>query len=278
MGYCFQPSARPDREVHRIFGEKTRHAIEQLRQYPDINEEGLHTARKDIKKLRSLLRLLRSKDFKEARKRLNRDLREVGRKLSLNRDREVIRSILLNWKTSIAAEGTEVFLSGVSKLVDSSAGDGQVHPHLEPQLMNSSVEHLKQADLLLQQTSFKHLRWSDLLACRERALKQLKRAEGEYLNNPDEETLHEWRKQLKNYLYQLLLLKKTKPRRKDEIAKAREVESCLGSARDLDLLICRLWDAGYSALSIYEMGAVITHAEKEKEKFLTKALKLKTLA
>ena len=71
------------------------HALEELGGATDSTpEEAVHEARKDVKKLRALLRLVRSSTSAKVRTRENEALRDVGRSLSGKRDADVMLATL----------------------------------------------------------------------------------------------------------------------------------------------------------------------------------------
>src|SRR3954451_13000668 len=77
--------------VRRVLHAQVEHAVEQLHSEAG-NEpaEAIHEARKDMKKIRSALRLVRDAIGDDAWRRENDHYRDVARKLSVHRDAEIL--------------------------------------------------------------------------------------------------------------------------------------------------------------------------------------------
>jgi CHAD domain len=87
--YRLRPGKRPAKEAVRIAQGRIDDAIERLRDHGREPAEAVHEARKDLKKLRSLLRLARPVLGGELYRRENARFRNLGRSLSATRDAEV---------------------------------------------------------------------------------------------------------------------------------------------------------------------------------------------
>src|SRR5689334_5586263 len=86
MGYHFENDESASEGVKRVAREEIDSAIDSLRsKHGRDRDEGIHEARKSIKKLRALLRLVRNELGDAYESDVSR-LREVGRKLSEFRD------------------------------------------------------------------------------------------------------------------------------------------------------------------------------------------------
>ncbi|WP_181408117.1 CHAD domain-containing protein [Pararhizobium mangrovi] len=85
MAYRIDPSAALDGEVRRIARRQLEYAVEALASQTEDENEAIHTARKRIKKVRGLYRLVR-KAAPKAYGRENARLREAARDLSRIRD------------------------------------------------------------------------------------------------------------------------------------------------------------------------------------------------
>ena len=81
------------------------HALDELsggtESSPDV---AVHEARKDVKKLRALLRLVRSTTSGRVRRRENEALRDVGRSLSGVRDADVMLATLADLEESFPGD------------------------------------------------------------------------------------------------------------------------------------------------------------------------------
>ena len=87
--YRLRPGKRPAKEAIRAAYGRIEDAMEQLADHDREPASAVHEARKDLKKLRSLLRLARPALGSELYRRENERFRDLGRALSETRDAEV---------------------------------------------------------------------------------------------------------------------------------------------------------------------------------------------
>src|SRR6266516_1084703 len=92
--YRLRPGEPAAKEAVRIAQGRINDAAEQLRDHPREPATAVHEARKDLKKLRSLLRLARPALGSKLYRRENDRFRDLGRALSDTRDAEVKRQTL----------------------------------------------------------------------------------------------------------------------------------------------------------------------------------------
>ena len=92
--YRLKRKEKTAKGVRRIALGRVEHALEQLREQPDGEKAAVHTARKDLKKLRWLLRLVRSELDESTYSAENERYRDAGRLLSGARDAEVKQQTL----------------------------------------------------------------------------------------------------------------------------------------------------------------------------------------
>ncbi len=93
MAYWLSFDGDPIGAVRRVADERLLDAVEQLRDGADP-VTAVHEARKDLKKTRAVLRLVRSGLKPKHYARLNRQLRDAGRELSGARDADVMAQTL----------------------------------------------------------------------------------------------------------------------------------------------------------------------------------------
>src|SRR4051794_709128 len=88
--YRVKQGEDPSEEVRRIAAGRADNALEELRGESDEDDAGaVHEARKNLKKLRSLLRLVRGELGDDVYRRENERIRDAGRELSGSRDADV---------------------------------------------------------------------------------------------------------------------------------------------------------------------------------------------
>lgn len=272
MGYRFKKAAGPRAEVPRVVNERIQHAIEALRRYPAEDVEGLHTARKDIKKVRSLLRLLREPELRNMRKAHNAELRETAAHLSAHRDREVLSALMDDWLELPEVCHDLPLHAAVATMSETYKSQGETHPPLDPGTEHGAIKSLNRIAVSVAEANLKPLSWKTIKRAARKRARRMRKAREAYLQKPETETLHEWRKQVKNHYHHLRLLKKVDPPGKGRLRQVRLLEKRLGNARDLDLLLDSLRLADSLPLGIQEMGSLLAYTGFRKERILEAAM------
>src|SRR3954468_14250518 len=103
MSYRFVKRETVPDGLRRIARERIENALAELRGETDSSpEEAIHEARKDMKKLRAVLRLARDELGDEVYRRENACFRDAGRELSAVRDADVMLETLRSLDGSFA--------------------------------------------------------------------------------------------------------------------------------------------------------------------------------
>jgi len=204
------------------------HALEELGGATDSTpEEAVHEARKDVKKLRALLRLVRSSTSAKVRTRENEALRDVGRSLSGKRDADVMLATL----------------AGLEDLPPDVAA--RLRAQLEEHRSAMPIAPTDAAALELTRIRERVRTWTppgdDFVVLRaglERGYWRGQRALRAARRDPGAENLHEWRKRVKDHWYNLTVLRDVWPPVMDSLAKAAHALSeRLGEDHDLEVLL-----------------------------------------
>jgi CHAD domain-containing protein len=205
MPYRFNPTHPPAREFARVAHEELASAIQQLRVGAKTEQaKAVHEARKSIKKLRALLRLiaphLNATEFGT----LNHALRNTGRTLSVLRDAQVMR------------ETAEALLK--DKRVDGESGAivrerlAVAWAHARKRIrIPAAFEKAAAALADLKDTEFSAVTlppgdWRILKPGLKKTYKRGRRAMIEAEREQDPESFHEWRKRVKEHWYHARLL------------------------------------------------------------------------
>jgi CHAD domain-containing protein len=206
-------------------------------------DEAIHDARKGLKKLRSLLRLVRPVIARSDYRRENERLRDAGLPLTQARDLKILIE-------SLDAVVKECFADGQvpEKLLELRRGVSdelsREHEHLQADgELEAISNHLKEARDDVRKWAGVPDRWRTLSrglkATYARVLESQRGAEKE----PTAESCHEWRKQVRYLRYQLGLVRFLNPERLTGLAgQIDRVNKLLGSSRDLTLLEKRLFE------------------------------------
>lgn len=237
MAYRIDPRRAADREVRRIARETLGAAIASL---AEGSPQGVHDARKRLKELRALLRLVREPLGKRAFAHANATFRETGQALSASRD----SAALLECWDRLAAEEPATFAAPSWQAIRARLA-AQVTPppdtarEGQPLIGRLEAAHAAIDDWPLQGEGFLLLRDGVLRSYRDgrRALAAARRT-------PDDEHLHEWRKRAKDHWYQTRLLRDAWPGPLKARQKAlKRLADTLGDDHDLAVLGTRLQEA-----------------------------------
>jgi CYTH domain-containing protein/CHAD domain-containing protein len=200
--------------------------------------ESVHAARKDLKKLRAALRLVRDqldeKDFRAQ----NRRFRAAGRTLAATRDAQVkaetLDSLLehaqLDASARLTAEAWRRALAEEREAATARAeedGEAVVRPALELLEAAGSPEEWP-----LDEGRSWSLVAAGLVGSYERGRRAMRQAEG-----GDAEAVHQWRKRAKDLRYQLHILRIVWPETMEAATmRAKELTDLLGDHHDLTVL------------------------------------------
>jgi len=223
------------------------HAIAELRGKSDSGaEEAVHEARKDLKKLRALLRMTRGELGDDTFRRENSGFRDAARELSGVRDSEAMLDTL---RTLELPAGIERELRGTIE-AHRALGDSDGRDAAAAGVVAMLREARERVDNWpLARDSFDALR--DGL---ERNYRRGRRDFRTARTEPTVETLHEWRKRVKELWYHHTLLRALWPPVMQSVGdEAHELANRLGDDHDLAMLAA--W--------------VREHAEVEPEFFAT---------
>jgi CHAD domain-containing protein len=194
--------------VKRMGCEELDFAARQLSR-PSRGSDGIHEARKSVKKVRALLRLVRE-PLGDRYRQENRDLRDIGRRLSPLRDSVALIETFDELRKNHAEGLSKPILDGVRK------GLVAEKKHLEQEAKSHRVA-AETAKLLrtavgrveswpLKGSGFEVLR-DGVERVFQAARKSMKRAE----RSPNAANYHEWRKRVKDHWYLMRVLENIWP-------------------------------------------------------------------
>jgi CHAD domain-containing protein len=213
----------PD-EIRRVARGRIDHALEAL---ADASEEGVHEARKDMKKLRALLRLV-------AEKKLRREsdcFRDAARELAGARDADVMLATLADLENRYEADAGPVRQRLEAHRVQTTGGGRQAAADTAIAMLTEARGRV--ADWPLERDGFEAL--EDGLR---RTYRRGRRDWRSAAKDPSTENLHEWRKRVKDLWYHCSLLEEIwKPVMSALGDEAHELSDRLGDDHDLALLL-----------------------------------------
>lgn len=216
--------------IARVARGRMSHAIDELEQGDDL-DKGVHEARKDLKKIRSVLRLTRAELGEDAYGRENARFRDLGRRLSGVRDAKAMIEAL----DKLAEAG--LHSSTVERLRRELDGHKESLDGGDTQSVRAAVSELESARADTEEWPLKRDSWRTLESGLRRAYRRGRRAMRQAEDNRTPESLHEWRKRVKDLWYDLTLLQEAWPAvLRSEADEAHELSDRLGDDHDLAVL------------------------------------------
>jgi CHAD domain-containing protein len=214
--------------VRRIARGRIDHAIDAL---GDASEEGVHDARKDMKKLRALLRLVRGEIGDKVFRREADTFRDAARELSGVRDADVMLATLADLE-----ERYEADVGPVRQAVEAHrlrTGGGGRRQAAETAIAILTEARGRVDDWPLERDGFEALE-GGLRRTYRRGRRDWRAA----LEEPSDENLHEWRKRVKDLWYHCSILQESwKPVMTALADEAHELSDRLGDDHDLAVLL-----------------------------------------
>jgi CHAD domain-containing protein len=216
--------------VGRVARGRIDHAIDELRGKTDSTpEDAVHGARKDMKKLRALLRLARGELGRDTFARENVCFRDAARELAGARDSDVMLETLgaLELPAGLGRELREVIQAERAR---DGAGDREAGARAAVAILKEARKRVD--DWPLGRDSFGAV--ADGL---ERTYRRGRRDLEAALDEPSVEALHEWRKRAKELWYHHTLLRPLWPPVMEAMGdQAHELSDRLGDDHDLAVL------------------------------------------
>jgi CHAD domain-containing protein len=199
-----------------------------------VTDADVHEARKDVKKSRAGLRLLRNALGQSIYERENAALRAAARPLGIVRDSKVLLTSLDQLIERSAPAARSLPMTGFRRVLRKELADA--HRAVTPAVLKRQQKALR--DVLDRST-----RWpigDDDWQMLGAGLKRVYRSGRRKLRaarSRDDEHLHEWRKQVKYLWHQLQILQPVRPGRVGELAdQAHKLADYLGDDHDLAVL------------------------------------------
>jgi CHAD domain-containing protein len=205
MSYHFKRDESVPETVRRIALEELESVADQLGRPRNRNhDEAIHEARKSVKKVRALLRLLRT-ELGDQYRAESRGLREVGRKLSELRDAGAVIEIFDTLKKKYPDEFRGRKFHSIRRVLVARRRHAEEEANL-PRVQRRLAESIKAATMRVKTWRIR----TDGFAAIERGFEKTFRAGRTAFalaqKRPRPENYHEWRKRLKDHWYHIRLL------------------------------------------------------------------------
>ncbi len=236
MAYRLDLTATPAAALRAAALEQIQDAIDQLRAGDDP-VTAVHEARKDLKKVRSLLRLARTGMETKRRRAVNGELRDIAAGLAGARDADVmvatVAALCERFAGRLPARTFTTVRQRFARMAASTAYDAGVIAALEAQRDAVADWPLGDPDLA-EGATIAYARGRD----ERRAARK----------DPSVEQLHEWRKRVKDLWYHARLLGEAWPGVFTALAdEAHALSDLLGDDHDLGVLVERFTEQEWPA-------------------------------
>jgi CHAD domain-containing protein len=234
MAFCFKRKESVSKAIRRLGRERIEDALECLKDCP--NGEAIHCARKDIKKVRAVLRLVRTGLDGKGCRRVAKPLREAAKYLAEPRDALVkvktLENVMRHFKGQLAPTALRQVRGELRKRFDK-----EMNCFAREKNKKATERVLRRVVKELEHLEVNGKGWKVLGPGVKAAYADGKRAYQIAVKDSAPENFHEWRKRVKDLWYQITLLRRMWPEQMDAIA--RELETLgesLGDHHDLIML------------------------------------------
>ncbi len=184
--------------IKRVAREEMDTAASHL-SHPPSNGEGVHEARKSVKKTRALLRLVRF-ELDAVYGRENRALREIGRQLSPLRDSVALIETFDDLRTKHSEGVNKSVLSAVRHLLVSQKEQTEKEAQLN-QLAPAAAKSLRAVAERIEAWPLKGTGFAAIRDGVEAVFRGARRSMRQAQKHPDADHFHEWRKRVKDHWY-----------------------------------------------------------------------------
>jgi CHAD domain-containing protein len=221
------------RGVARIARGRIDHAIDELEGRTDSSpEEAVHEARKDMKKLRAVVRLVRAEIGDHVYRRENDCFRDAGQELAGVRDADVMLSTLAKLEYDIPADAADELRRALEAHKARTAGGAR------QQASAQVVDVLTTARRRIGRWPLDEDGFEAVAGGLQRIYRQGRRDFRAARAEPTTENLHEWRKRVKDLWYHLTILRTAWPPVMDALAdEAHRLSEHIGNDHDFSVLL-----------------------------------------
>lgn len=234
---------------------------------PDLDETAVHEVRVLMKQLRGLVRLYGGDELKPVVREINVVLRDVAKVFAARRDAHVLAETL----EQVARRSNRRVATELRRILQEvTLQTADVLPELEPQSLVADLQRVRELwRQRLQQPDDEFL--ADALA---RSYRRNRREGREALRQRETHAMHDWRKRVKYFYYQLGVLNTADEWLQQQKDMLRKLGSLLGKVHDLDVLDEYLWTTDATDL------VLLRHISKRRVRLVKKinALYLRVFA
>ena len=239
--YRFKRKEEAREAVTRVASGRLDDALEHLGEGLDENVvTAIHEARKDLKKARAVLRLVRDQLGEEVYQRENARLRDAGRTLSGSRDAVVKVETLDALAERFSGELPESYEPLREQLEEERKVSTAAQSGADSEIRRSAAlaaEEIAAGRAAIEKWAFAKSGWKLLTPGLKRSYGRGRDRFHDVLADPSPVNVHEWRKRVKDLWYHLRLLRDSWPEVLGEMSdQAHLLSDLLGDHHDLGVL------------------------------------------
>lgn len=234
MAYRFKRKESAAKAVRRLSCERIEHAFECLKESDHV--EAIHCARKDIKKVRAVLRMARPRIAPKEFRRLTGRLREAASHLAAPRDAyikaQTLRGLADHFEKQLVPGAWRRLWAELQK-----GCDEEMKRFGKKKIARTVGRILRRVAKRVQRLKVKGKEWKAIGPGVKTAYRSGRRSYRNVVKDSSPENLHRWRKRVKDLGYHVRLLWPVWPKQMD--ATAHELETLaenLGDDHDLVVL------------------------------------------
>ncbi|MDQ6836164.1 MAG: CHAD domain-containing protein [Actinomycetota bacterium] len=273
MAYRFEPGESVSEAILRCSREQLDRAIGELSEgVAHDPAAAVHSARKAVKKERSLLRLARGAMSPRQRRRENRALRAAARGLADVRDAHAMTATITTLAHRFAGQLPESTFRRISEQLE-LAGDGPGAQLTSSALNDRAVQEVGAVRLRVDEWKISRGGWKAIETGMLRSYRRGRKAFARAQRQPTLEDLHAWRKRVKDLWYMERLLESIcGPAVRGQAKDAHRLADLLGDDHDLGVLRQTL--ARYHLDVAVDLDAVIRLIDHRRAELQTEAIRL----
>jgi CHAD domain-containing protein len=240
MSYRLEADEKPAAGMQRIALEGAERAAERLREAGRAEDpsEPIHAARKDLKKLRAAVRLLRRELGDDLYRVENERYRDAGRLLAPSRDAEVkvetLEGLRERFSGRLTPTDTEDWLEELRRERDRAVRAARLG---DADSIKTALEALEEGRSQIEAWPLETDSWKLVGPGLGRVYRRGRREMGRAAEDPSGANMHQWRKRAKDLWYHLRILRDARPKALgDSLDLADRLADTLGDHHDLTVL------------------------------------------
>jgi CHAD domain-containing protein len=238
MAFAFRLDESIPKGVRRVVRKQFKDAVAQLNGSARKSvDERIHSVRKNFKRVRAVVRLVRYAIGDTAYHRENESFRDAARPLSEVRDAKVLIEALDKLEKLSRREDKAAPFGPVRKTLEKRQSQVRERITVEKNTFSDTANVIDKATKRLREWGHFSTGWKEIAKGIKFVYRSGRRAFDEVKANPSIENLHEWRKQAKYLRHQLELLAPSSPKVVGKlVAQAEKLADILGEDHDLAVL------------------------------------------